>query len=61
MFKTAFQQGATMIDLSVCYKNEENIGKALKRIYDEKIVNRSDIFIILKMMPFKEVILQEKL
>jgi diketogulonate reductase-like aldo/keto reductase len=46
-----------MIDLSVCYKNEENIGKALKRIYDEKIVNRSDIFIILKMMPFKEVIL----
>jgi diketogulonate reductase-like aldo/keto reductase len=29
MFKVAFEKGAKFIDLSVCYKNEDNIGKAL--------------------------------
>lgn len=41
--------GYRMIDTAKMYQNEEQIGKALKRLFSEGVVKREEIFITSKL------------
>ena len=47
----ALKAGVRLIDTAQYYGNEEEVGKALKKAIDEKIVKREDVFITTKVMP----------
>ena len=47
----ALKVGVRLIDTAQYYRNEEEVGKALKKAIDEKIVKREDVFITTKVMP----------
>ena len=47
----ALKAGVRLIDTAQYYGNEEEVGKALKRAIDEKIVKREDVFITTKLKP----------
>ena len=45
----SIKDGTRLIDTASIYKNEEGVGKGIKKAIDEKIVKREDLFIITKM------------
>ena len=47
----ALKAGVRLIDTAQYYGNEEEVGKALKKAIDEKVVKREDVFITTKVMP----------
>ena len=47
----ALKSGVRLIDTAQYYGNEVEVGKALKKAIDEKIVTREDVFITTKVMP----------
>ncbi len=47
----ALKLGYRMIDTANAYMNEEAVGKALKKAFDENIVKREDVFISTKLWP----------
>lgn len=47
----ALKMGYRMIDTANAYMNEEGVGKALKRAFDEGIVKREDVFVSTKLWP----------
>ena len=59
MFKSAFQNGVRLLDITMCYRNETNIGLALSKLFAEKIIKREDLCICLRVMPFVEAPLKE--
>ena len=44
----AIKDGTRLIDTASAYKNEDLVGKGIKRAIDEGIVKREDLFIITK-------------
>ena len=48
---SALQGGYRMIDTANAYMNEEGVGRALKRAFDEGIVKREDVFVSTKLWP----------
>ncbi len=48
---TALKGGYRMIDTANAYNNEEAVGKALKRAFDEGIVTREEVFVSTKLWP----------
>ena len=51
----SIKDGTRLIDTAAAYKNEEEVGRAIKKAIDEKIVKREDLFIITKLnIPEKE-------
>ena len=51
MSYAALQYGYRHIDTAAVYKNEDGVGKALKRIFDETDLERQDISITTKLWP----------
>lgn len=49
--ETAFQCGYRLIDTAAVYRNEANIGEALKKLLPKYSLSRSDIFITSKLSP----------
>ena len=47
----AIKYGYRHIDTAAVYRNEDGVGKALKRIFDEKNLKRNDITISTKLWP----------
>lgn len=47
----ALKLGYRMVDTANAYMNEEAVGKALKRAFDEGIVNREEVFVSTKLWP----------
>ena len=47
----ALKLGYRMIDTANAYMNEEAVGKALKRAFDEGIVTREEVFVSTKLWP----------
>ena len=47
----AIKYGYRHIDTAAVYRNEDGVGKALKRIFDEKDLKRNDITISTKLWP----------
>lgn len=47
----ALKIGVRLIDTAQYYGNEEEVGKALKKAIEDKIVKREDVFITTKVMP----------
>ena len=47
----ALKAGVRLIDTAQYYGNEEEVGNALKKAIDEKIVKREEVFITTKVMP----------
>jgi diketogulonate reductase-like aldo/keto reductase len=45
----SIKDGIRLIDTASIYKNEEEVGKGIKKAMDEKIVKREDLFIVTKM------------
>ena len=45
----AIKDGTRLIDTASAYKNEDLVGKGIKRAIDEGIVKREDLFIITKL------------
>jgi diketogulonate reductase-like aldo/keto reductase len=45
----SIKDGIRLIDTASIYKNEEEVGKGIKKAIDEKIVKREDLFIVTKM------------
>ena len=45
----SIKDGIRLIDTALLYKNEEEIGKGIKRAIDEGIVKREDLFIVDKL------------
>ncbi|KAL4441682.1 hypothetical protein ABPG74_008679 [Tetrahymena malaccensis] len=54
LIRTALDDGYRLIDTSKIYQNEKMIGEALKEIFSEGKYKRSDIFIVTKILPFKQ-------
>ena len=48
---SALKLGVRLIDTAQYYGNEEEVGRALKKAIDDKIVKREDVFITTKVMP----------
>lgn len=48
---SALKAGVRLIDTAQYYGNEEEVGKALKKAIEEKIVKREEVFITTKVMP----------
>ena len=44
----SIKDGTRLIDTASIYKNEEDVGKGIKRAFDEGIVKREDLFIVTK-------------
>jgi len=44
----SIKDGTRLIDTASRYKNEEQVGKGIKRALDENIVKREDLFIVTK-------------
>ena len=44
----SIKDGTRLIDTAAKYKNEEEVGKGIKRAIDENIVKREDLFIVTK-------------
>ena len=45
----AIKDGTRLIDTASAYKNEDLVGKGIKRAIDEGIVKREDLFIVTKL------------
>jgi diketogulonate reductase-like aldo/keto reductase len=45
------KNGYRMIDCASFYKNEEIVGNALTKVFDEKSIQKSDLFVISKVWP----------
>ncbi|KAL4488973.1 hypothetical protein ABPG72_005760 [Tetrahymena utriculariae] len=54
LIRTALDDGYRLIDTSKIYQNEKMIGEALQEIFSEGKYKRSDIFIVTKILPFKQ-------
>ena len=48
---SALRDGYRMIDTANAYLNEEAVGKALKRAFDEGVVTREEVFVSTKLWP----------
>jgi len=48
---TAIATGYRLIDTASCYRNEKDIGEALRKLYVKHDVKRSDLFITSKIAP----------
>ena len=44
----SIKDGTRLIDTAAAYKNEEDVGKGIKRAIDENIVKREDLFVVTK-------------
>ena len=44
----SIKEGTRLIDTAAAYKNEEDVGKGIKRAIDEGLVKREDLFVITK-------------
>ena len=44
----SIKDGTRLIDTAAIYKNEEEVGKAIKRAIEENIVKREDLFVVTK-------------
>ena len=44
----SIKDGARLIDTAAAYKNEEEVGKGIKKAIDENIVKREDLFVVTK-------------
>lgn len=47
----ALKNGVKLVDTARYYGNEEEVGKAVKKAIDEKLVKREELFITTKMQP----------
>ena len=51
----SIKDGTRLIDTAAIYRNEEEVGKGIKRAIDENIVKREDLFVVTKCwLPDKE-------
>jgi len=44
----SIKDGIRLIDTASCYKNEEQVGRGIKKAIDEGIVKREDLFVVTK-------------
>ncbi len=44
----SIKEGTRLIDTAAAYKNEEDVGKGIKRAIDEGLVKREDLFVVTK-------------
>ena len=44
----SIKDGTRLIDTAAAYKNEEEVGKGIKRAIEENIVKREDLFVVTK-------------
>jgi D-xylose reductase len=57
----SIKDGVRLIDTARSYKNEKEVGEAIKKAIDEGIVNREDLFIITKVWPTHKRKVEESL
>jgi len=51
IYRAAAEIGYRMFDCASMYKNEEVVGEAITKLFDEKKVERKDLFIVSKVNP----------
>lgn len=61
IYNSIKNKGLRLIDTAQFYKNEEEIGKAIKRVLDEGIIQREELFVITKLWPLSFNQVQETL
>ena len=47
--ETAIKSGYRLIDTAKLYENEEKIGESLKKVFNENLVKREDLYIVTKL------------
>lgn len=50
----SIKDGVRLIDTASAYKNEEEVGKGIKKALDEGIIKREELFVITKIMDIEE-------
>lgn len=48
---TAIREGYRLIDTAVCYGNEREVGRGIRRAIEDKITSRDEIFVTSKLLP----------
>ena len=46
---SSIKDGIRLIDTATMYNNEELVGKGIKKVLDDKIVSREELFIVTKL------------